>query len=180
MSAAVVREFAAALQRVRRNQGLTYRELAGQAHYSHAHLVRAAGGTQLPTWDVTVAFLTGCGVPTELLPIWERRWELVSRGPADIVELLGTAESLEDLGAALSALARPRSLRTLEQLTGIPRTTIQGWFQGTRLAGRDRLDHLVRSVAATPTERATVARTLDRLSSGRLLSSGRRRAEPAA
>lgn len=174
MRAEDVRGFADALQGVRRHAGLTYRELADQAHYSHAHLVRASSGKQLPTWDVTVAFLTGCGVPTELLPSWRRRWELVSRDSADIVELLGSADSLEDLGAALSALARPRSSRTLEQLTGIPRTTIQGWFQGTRLAGRDRLDHLVRSVGATPTERAAVAQTLERLSSGRL------RAAPAA
>ena len=159
--------FAGALRRVRQHAGLTYRELADQAHYSHAHLVRATSGRQLPSWDVTVAFLAGCDVPAELLPVWRRHWETASRDPQDVVELLRTAETLEDLGSALSALDRPRSLRTLEQLTGIPRTTIQGWFQGTRLARRDRLDHLVHAVGATPTERAEVARALDRLSSGR-------------
>ncbi|WP_329484419.1 helix-turn-helix domain-containing protein [Kribbella sp. NBC_01484] len=166
--------FAGALQRVRRQAGLTYRELADHAHYSHAHLVRATSGRQLPSWDVTTAFLTGCGVPAELLPVWRRYWEAASRDPQDVVELLQTAETLEDLGAALSALARPRSLRTLERLTGIPRTTIQGWLQGSRLARRDRLDHLVRAIGATPDERAAVAQALDRLSSGRL------RAAPAA
>jgi transcriptional regulator with XRE-family HTH domain len=162
-----VEAFAAALQRVRRQAGLTYRELADQAHYSHAHLVRATGGKHLPSWDVTAAFLTGCGVPADLMPVWRRRWETASRGSQDVVELLREAETLEELGAALSALARPRSLRTLEQLTGVPRTTVQGWFRGTRLANRDRLDRLVRAVGATPEERTAVAETLDRISSGR-------------
>ena len=165
-----VEAFAAALQRVRRQAGLTYRELADHAHYSHAHLVRATGGKHLPSWDVTSAFLTGCGVPAELMPVWQRRWETVSRDPQDVVELLHTATTLEDLGAALSALAWPRSLRTLEQLTGVPRTTIQGWFRGTRLANRDRLDRLVRALGATPDERIEFARTLDRISSERSIS----------
>ena len=91
------------------------------------------------------------------------------------------AETLEDLGAALSALARPRSLRTLEQLSGVPRTTIQGWFRGTRLANRDRLDRLVRALGATPDERAAFARTVDRISSeDRSISSGRCRVARAA
>jgi transcriptional regulator with XRE-family HTH domain len=162
-----VQEFAAALQRVRRQARLTYRELADHAHYSHAHLVRATSGKHLPSWDVTAAFLTGCGVPADLMPVWRRRWEITSRGPHDVVELLRTAETLTDLGTALSALARPRSSRSVEQLTGIPRTTIQAWFQGSRLPGRDRLDRLVRAVGATPEERAAVAETLDRLTSGR-------------
>ncbi|GAB2684322.1 helix-turn-helix transcriptional regulator [Kribbella swartbergensis] len=162
-----VEAFAGALRRVRQQAGLTYRELADQAHYSHAHLVRASGGKQLPTWDVTVAFLTGCGVPPELLPVWRRHWETAGRDAQDVVELLQAAETLEELGTALSALARPRSARSVEQLTGIPRTTIQAWFQGTRLPGRDRLDQLVRAVGATPTERTAVARALDRISSGR-------------
>jgi transcriptional regulator with XRE-family HTH domain len=162
-----VQEFAAALQRVRRQAGLTYRELADHAHYSHAHLVRATSGKHLPSWDVTAAFLTGCGVPADLMPVWLRRWEAASRGPQDVAELLRTAETLTELGAALSALARPRSSRTLEQLTGIPRTTLQAWFQGIRLPGRDRLDRLVRAVGATAEERAAVAETLDRITSGR-------------
>jgi transcriptional regulator with XRE-family HTH domain len=166
--------FAGALQRVRQQAGLTYRELADHAHYSHAHLVRATNGRQLPSWDVTTAFLIGCGVPSELLPVWRRHWEAASRKPEDVSELLRTAQTPEHLGAALTALAGPRSLRTLARLTGIPRTTIQAWFRGTRLAQRDRLDQLVRALGATAEERAAFAGTLDRLSSGRL------RAAPAA
>jgi transcriptional regulator with XRE-family HTH domain len=169
-----VEDFAEALQRVRRHAGLSYRQLAERAHYSHPHLIRATNGKQLPTWDVAEAFLTGCGVPADLMPLWRRRWEEASRDPRDIVGLLENAKSLADLGAALAALARPQSLRALEQQTGIPRATIQAWLQGKRLAGRDRLDHLVRSVGATPDERAAVADAVERLSCGRL------RAAPAA
>lgn len=163
-----VAAFAAALQRVRRQAGLSYRQLADRAHYSHPHLIRATSGKHLPTWDVAAAYLTGCGLPPDLLPVWHRRWQQASRDPRDIVGLLENAENLEDLGVALAALARPRSLRALEQETGIPRATIQAWLQGTRLPGRDRLDHLVRTVGATPAERTAVAEALQRLSSGRL------------
>ena len=163
-----VEDFAAALQQVRRHAGLSFRRLAERAHYSHPQLIRATSGKQLPTWNVTAAYLRGCGVPADLMPVWRRRWEQASRDPRDIVSLLDNAATLEDLGAAVAALTRPHSLRALEQQTGIPRATIQAWLQGTRLAGRDRLDHLVRSVGATPEERAAVARSVARLSSGRL------------
>jgi transcriptional regulator with XRE-family HTH domain len=162
-----VEAFASALQRVRRRAGLSYRQLADRAHYSHPHLIRATNGKQLPNWEVTAAFLHGCGVPADLLPVWRRRWERASRDPRDLVDLLDHADTLEDLGAALAALVRPRSLRLLEQQTGIPRATIQAWFHGSRLPGRDRLDHLVRSVGATPDERAAVTRAVGRVSSGR-------------
>ncbi|WP_166658584.1 helix-turn-helix transcriptional regulator [Kribbella sp. VKM Ac-2571] len=162
-----VAAFAAALDRVRRQAGLSYRQLADRAHYSHPHLIRATSGKHLPTWEVAAAYLTGCGVPTDLLPVWHRRWQQASRDPRDIVGLLENVQDLEDLGVALAALARPRSLRALEQQTGIPRATIQAWLQGTRLPGRDRLDHLVRSVGATPAERSAVANAIDRLATAR-------------
>jgi transcriptional regulator with XRE-family HTH domain len=162
-----VEAFAGSLQRVRRHAGLSYRQLADRAHYSHPHLIRATNGKQLPTWEVAKAFLTGCGVPTDLLPVWRRRWEQASRDPRDIVALLDDAETLEELGAAVAALARPRSLRALAQLTGIPRATLQAWFQGARLAGPDRLDVLVRAIGATAPERAAAARAVARLGAGR-------------
>ncbi|WP_427885192.1 helix-turn-helix transcriptional regulator [Kribbella sp. GL6] len=165
-----VEGFAAALRRVRRHAGLTYRELAERAHYSHAHLIRATSGRQLPTWEVAAAFLGGCGVPADLMPVWRRRWEQASRDPRDVVGLLDDAESLEELGAAVAALVRPRSLRVLAHETGIPRATIQAWLRGTRSPGRDRLDHLVRSVGGTHEERAAVARTLDRISTSQPVS----------
>jgi transcriptional regulator with XRE-family HTH domain len=162
-----VEDFADALQWVRRQAGLSYRQLAERAHYSHPQLIRATSGKQLPTWEVAAAFLTGCGVPADLMPVWRRRWEQASRDPRDIVSLLENAETLEQLGAAVAALAHPRSLRALEQQTGIPRATIQAWLRGSRLPGPDRLDLLVRAVGATPPERAAVARAVERLRADR-------------
>ncbi|MFG1912941.1 helix-turn-helix transcriptional regulator [Kribbella sp. NPDC048928] len=162
-----VEAFAAALQRVRRHAGLSYRQLAQRAHYSHPHLIRATSGKQLPTWEVTAAYLAGCGVAADLMPVWRRRWEDASRDPRDLVDLLNHAETLAELGTALAALVRPRSLRALAQATGIPRATIQAWLGGTRLPGRDRLDHLVRTVGATPAERAAATNALNRLTTRR-------------
>lgn len=162
-----VEAFAAALERVRRHAGLSYRQLAERAHYSHPHLIRATSGKHLPTWEVTAAYLTGCGVAADLMPVWRRRWEEASRDPRDLADLLDHVETLEELGAALAALVRPRSLRALAQETGIPRATIQAWLGGTRLPGRDRLDHLVRTVHATPTERAAATNALTRLTTQR-------------
>ncbi|MGW1346057.1 AAA family ATPase [Kribbella sp. NPDC002412] len=42
--------------------GLTYRELAARTPYSHAHMVRAAGGDELASWLVVRAYLVACGV----------------------------------------------------------------------------------------------------------------------
>src|SRR4051794_20863173 len=123
-----VQAFAAALQRVRRHAGLSYRQLADRAHYSHPHLIRVTSGKQLPTWEVAAAYLAGCGVPADLMPVWRRRWEEAGRGSHDIVGLLDRAETLEELGEALAALVRPRSLRGLARETGIPRATIQAWL----------------------------------------------------
>ncbi|WP_165956621.1 helix-turn-helix transcriptional regulator [Kribbella antibiotica] len=155
--------FAGALQRVRRDAGLTYRELADHAHYSHAHLVRATSGKHLPSWPVTVAFLTGCDVPAELLPVWRQHWEAAARDPQDVGELLRAAATPQDLGAALTALTAPRSLRSLERLTGIPRATLQSWLRGGRVPRPDRLDQFILALGASRTERLAFSDCVDRL-----------------
>jgi hypothetical protein len=67
--------FACDLRPLRAAAGLTYRELATRVHYSHVILVKAAGGDALPSWPVTKAFVTACGVPDEDVLEWEKRWE---------------------------------------------------------------------------------------------------------
>jgi transcriptional regulator with XRE-family HTH domain len=71
--------FAVQLRAVRERSGLTYRELAPLANYSHAHLVRAASGEDLPNWEVTKAFLVGCGVSAAQLARWKSHWEATKR-----------------------------------------------------------------------------------------------------
>lgn len=64
--------FAADLRRLRESAGTpSYRELARRAHYSSTTLSDAAGGRQLPSLAVAVAYAQACGGdPVE----WERRW----------------------------------------------------------------------------------------------------------
>ncbi|MDQ7808647.1 hypothetical protein Q5425_33355 [Amycolatopsis sp. A133] len=71
-AAGPVQELAAGLREVRRRAGNPgYRELAGRAGYSAATLANAAGGRQLPSLAVTLAFVDACGGDTAE---WERRW----------------------------------------------------------------------------------------------------------
>lgn len=68
----VVHEFAAVLRRLRVEAGRpVYRQMARQAHYSSTTLSEAAGGRQLPSLAVTLAYVEVCGgEPAE----WEARW----------------------------------------------------------------------------------------------------------
>ncbi|WP_143447137.1 nSTAND1 domain-containing NTPase [Kibdelosporangium aridum] len=65
-------ELAAGLRELRRRAGNPgYRELAVRAGYSAASLANAAGGRQLPSLMVTLAFVRACDGDTAE---WERRW----------------------------------------------------------------------------------------------------------
>ncbi|MBD9727810.1 PD40 domain-containing protein [Streptomyces sp. ID-01-6.2a] len=67
-----VQRFAFELRKLRTEAGgLTYRAMAGRAGYSITTLSQAAGGEQLPTLPVALAFVRACGGdPAE----WEARW----------------------------------------------------------------------------------------------------------
>ncbi|MFF9039712.1 helix-turn-helix domain-containing protein [Streptomyces sp. NPDC014892] len=68
-----VQRFAFELRKLRTEAGgLTYRAMAERAGYSITTLSQAAGGEQLPTLPVTLAFVRACGGdPAE----WEARWQ---------------------------------------------------------------------------------------------------------
>lgn len=68
--------FAFALRKLRQEAGgPTYGAMARRSPYSVATLSRAAGGEQLPTLPVVLAYVTACGGdPQE----WEARWQQVS------------------------------------------------------------------------------------------------------
>ncbi|WP_328491705.1 XRE family transcriptional regulator [Streptomyces sp. NBC_00414] len=69
-------EFAGKLRKLREEAGgPTYRILAERAHYSIAALSGAAGGRQLPTLAVTLAYVRACGGD-------EREWERIWRRTA--------------------------------------------------------------------------------------------------
>ncbi|MFJ8435527.1 helix-turn-helix domain-containing protein [Kitasatospora sp. NPDC094019] len=71
-TAGPVERFASELRELRGEAGnVTYRVMAGRTRYSVATLSRAAGGQQLPSLPVVLAYVQACGGdPAE----WERRW----------------------------------------------------------------------------------------------------------
>lgn len=68
-------EFAAKLRDLRKQAGLTYRELARRAHCSPSALSQAASGRKLPTWEVTKSFVEGCGGDQQH---WRTYWQSIA------------------------------------------------------------------------------------------------------
>ncbi|MGH3972601.1 MAG: helix-turn-helix domain-containing protein, partial [Pseudonocardiaceae bacterium] len=68
-------EFAMELRQLRERTGMTYRELAQRAHCSASALCQAANGRRLPTWEITRAFVEGCGGDQQQ---WQARWQAVA------------------------------------------------------------------------------------------------------
>ncbi|QUQ67135.1 nSTAND1 domain-containing NTPase [Kutzneria sp. CA-103260] len=70
--AGVVPRFAWELRRLREKAGSpTYRQLARRAHYSQATLAKAAGGRDLPSLAVTLAYVRACDGDEQE---WEKQW----------------------------------------------------------------------------------------------------------
>jgi WD40 repeat protein len=71
-----VEQFAADLRDLRESAGRPgYRELARRAHFSVTTLSVAASGRQLPSLEVTLAFVEACGGDQEA---WAQRWKAVA------------------------------------------------------------------------------------------------------
>lgn len=84
--------FAAELRLLREEAGSPgYRELARRAHYSASTLSEAAGGRELPSLAVTLAYVEACGGDRAA---WETRWGSVA------AELAATAAISSDADAA--------------------------------------------------------------------------------
>ncbi|MFI6449094.1 helix-turn-helix domain-containing protein [Kitasatospora sp. NPDC050543] len=95
-AAGPVQRFALELRKLRRDAGdVTYRVMAGRTRYSVATLSRAAGGQQLPSLPVALAYVEACGGDAEE---WERRWHAAVREAA--------AGDGDDAGAPYRGLAR--------------------------------------------------------------------------
>src|ERR1051326_3740026 len=87
-------ECAADLRALRDQAGRPgYRKLATRAHYSATTLSDAAGGRDLPSLAVTLAYVRACGGD---IATWERRWHaiaarLASRRPAPEIDVYDRA-----------------------------------------------------------------------------------------
>jgi len=70
-----LKEFAEGLRALRHDEKLTYRQLSQRARYSYSVLSTAASGRELPTLEVTLAYVTACGGDATA---WEERWKAVA------------------------------------------------------------------------------------------------------
>ncbi|MET7284193.1 helix-turn-helix transcriptional regulator [Kribbella sp. NPDC005582] len=69
-----VQIFADRLSEEKNRAGVTFREIAASGYRDHSQMVRATKGKVLPTWEVTQAFLLGCGVARHNLGPWRQFW----------------------------------------------------------------------------------------------------------
>jgi WD40 repeat protein len=93
-----VQRFALELRKLRQDAGgLTYRALARRTSYTVSTLSRAAGGEQLPSLQVTMAYVKGCGGDLEE---WERRWRQAEE------EVAAEAVDHDDAESPYQGLAR--------------------------------------------------------------------------
>lgn len=91
-----VQAFAFDLRALRESAGNpTYRALARTAGYSPTTLGDAAGGVQLPTLEVTAAYVGACGGDVEA---WRARWQEVNRELAR--ERVSVVEETDEAGEA--------------------------------------------------------------------------------
>ncbi len=64
--------FANGLRALKKASRLTYRMMAIKTHYSRSVLCAAAGGRELPTLEVTLAYVQVCGgAVTEWQELWD-------------------------------------------------------------------------------------------------------------
>jgi len=71
-----LREFAFWLRDLRHRAGLTYEQLASEAHYATSTVQAAADGRRLPTLRVTLAIVAACGGDQR---VWREYWTRVRR-----------------------------------------------------------------------------------------------------
>jgi len=179
-----VAEFASLLRAQRQRAGITYRELATRTRrpgtmlpYSHAHMVRAAKGDELPSWPVAKAYLVGCGITSpRYLRLWEALWDAANDAVAAIKDpdhgssgslqhvttLLGFGEHLR----TLSERGGLTGLRAIAAATGVPKSTLSEWFSGQRLPSLNRLYDFAEALGATPKEQSELWQVRNRLAEG--------------
>jgi len=193
-------KFARLLKEVRKESGLTVRQLARVQGFAHSHVVRTTSAEHQPRWPRVRGYLDGCGVGGDVLYAWwelwctvrsveqelrrnhppgeDRRWywDMVERDwqnglraiskPDPLLAALASVTALDELGAVIYALvtrAGLDSIRKVEALTDIPRTTLNHWFNGTREPDPERLQLLVTRLEATDAERREFAHALGRI-----------------
>jgi hypothetical protein len=127
-----LQQFAADLRDLLATAGFpSIRALAKKANYSHTVLANAAKGRQLPSWDVTRAFVKACNGDVDE---WEQRWRtlLLANRRQDVepvipstpwpVQAVEDGADPEDAGCYVDArtvTARKISLMARKQIIGV-------------------------------------------------------------
>lgn len=76
--------FANGLRALKKASRLTYRQMAIKTHYGKSVLQAAAGGRELPTLEVTLAYVQVCGgTETEAKALWEAARDQLEGGAHD-------------------------------------------------------------------------------------------------
>ncbi|MFI1734898.1 helix-turn-helix domain-containing protein [Streptomyces acidicola] len=125
-----LRKLAEMLRKLREESDLSYRDMSAAANVSAASLSRAASGRQVPTPELLGAYLKACGVPEAEYDKWQSL-----RHDALVVQHMAVRPFTDDSLVAgwifsgylreLHTAAGSPSLRTIETMSGISRSTIQ-------------------------------------------------------
>ncbi|WP_263108277.1 helix-turn-helix domain-containing protein [Kitasatospora sp. DSM 101779] len=153
--------FACDLRLLREGAGLTYRQMAVRAGYSHNALAQAAGGNRLPSLEIALAFASACGGgETE----WKKRWcdtkdavARETRRPADVREpdrWTPLDESTHEgrFAAYLRTLylVHERPPEAIASEIGRPIADLRCWLDGKTLPVLEDLLALLRALHAPP------------------------------
>ncbi len=152
-----IADFAGELRRMRKRAKLTYRELSAKTGRSPSTLTAAADGKQLPSWQVTLAWIQECGGDRDtVLRLYERACAETGR-PAPGPDLSGeeppdpatasTAEEFLGRMIRLRVWAGDPSLRTMNQRSSgrLPPSTISEALRRDSLPRRDLVLDYVRA-----------------------------------
>jgi len=123
-----------------------YRKMAQRVHLSHTTLSRAAAGKNLPTWEVTEAYIRACGEdPSAFIHLWKEAAAEIKPSPhersisriqptAAVIDPMNTGsveEFLYMLREVRAAHGYP-SYREISKRSGRPVSTIADVFNANR------------------------------------------------
>ncbi|WP_433369213.1 helix-turn-helix domain-containing protein [Actinoplanes sp. CA-142083] len=139
----------------------SYRELAKRSNFSHTVLAQAVSSTMLPTWQVTEAFVAGCGGDPDA---WRSRWEAASDACRPKSSQTAPANSIAAQTADgdsrmlfASDLARridkeQSSRKAVADKAGFAPSTLSVALSGQRLPRPEMLSAVLGAVGASPGE----------------------------
>ncbi|MEU5666548.1 helix-turn-helix domain-containing protein [Streptomyces longwoodensis] len=117
------------LRAMRRDAGLTYRQLAERTHYSAAQLKRAASGVSLPSYKLVLAYAEGCCIHGD------RKMERAAARATSLQEEAFRAVRRSRIEArATTVLPQPKYVRDHADLSGAMR---DAWSHAGRLPSRE-------------------------------------------